>query len=469
MRRGLGWLSPATLAGRTTLALLAGLLVFHLGSVWLLERDVRGAVEEGRETHLADHAAMAARVMGTLPEDVREAAARALSTPAFEATWGHRSAPAEAADDTALAPLRDRLQRRAPELANLRLRLGLAPADDGSRRLRGTMRLADASWVSFAAEVPDLAPVPTHTSLPSLSAMALGIVLVSLLVVRWITKPLRRLAKAAEDFGNGAAPVPLTESGPREVQEAARTFNAMQARIHRLVADRTQALAAVSHDLRSPIQRLRLRAGFLDDVEAQRAIDGDLDEMEGMIESTLAYLRGETESEDPRQADLAAILTTLVDDASDRGATATYAGPDRLPMRLRPVAIKRALANLVDNAVKHGGGARVSLEERPGAVTVRVEDDGPGVPEAALEAVFEPFHRLDASRNRGTGGTGLGLAIARQVVTAHGGSVALANRPGGGLVATVRLPHPHATRHDGAACVVDVAQSPVPPPVLRRT
>ncbi|SDD49032.1 ATP-binding protein [Belnapia rosea] len=242
----------------------------------------------------------------------------------------------------------------------------------------------------------------------------------------------------------------------------------MQARIHRLVADRTQALAAVSHDLRSPIQRLRLRAGFLEDVEAQQAIDGDLDEMEGMIESTLAYLRGETESEEPRQADLAAILTTLVDDATDRGATATYAGPDRLPMRLRPVAIKRALANLVDNAVKHGDGARVALEENPGSVTVRVEDDGPGIPEAALETVFEPFQRLDASRHRGTGGTGLGLAIARQVVNAHGGSVALANRPGGGLVATVLLPRPHATGRDGAAVVGAGTLPPVTPPGERR-
>ncbi|MCO6416202.1 ATP-binding protein [Siccirubricoccus sp. KC 17139] len=450
MRRALAWLSPATLAGRTVLALLGGLLVFHFGSVWLLERGVRDALEEAREIHVADHAAMAARAIGGLPKELREDAARALSTPAFEAVWGH-SGPAEPMDEAALAPLRVRLQRRAPELAGLHLRLGLAPANDGPRRIQGAMRLADASWVSFAAEAPDLAPVPTHASLASLSAMALGIVLASILVVRWITTPLRRLAKAAEAFGKGAAaPVPLPEDGPREVRDAARTFNAMQARIHRLVADRTQALAAVSHDLRTPIQRLRLRAGFLDDTEAQQAIDADLDEMEGMVEATLAYLRGETESEEPRQADLAAILSTLCDDATDRGASATYAGPDRLPILLRPLAVKRALGNLVDNALKHGGGARVTLEEAPGAVTVRVEDDGPGIPEAALEAVFEPFHRLDASRNRGTGGTGLGLAIVRQVVTAHGGTVTVANRREGGLVAAVRLPRQHTSKLDDA-------------------
>ncbi|SDB21027.1 Histidine kinase-, DNA gyrase B-, and HSP90-like ATPase [Belnapia rosea] len=168
-----------------------------------------------------------------------------------------------------------------------------------------------------------------------------------------------------------------------------------------------------------------------------------------MVDSTLTYLRGETESEEPRQADLAAILSTLCDDAADRGASAAYAGPDRVPMLLRPVAVKRALANLVENAVKHGGGVCVTLGEAAGTVTVRVEDDGPGIPEADLEAAFEPFHRLDASRDRGTGGTGLGLAITRQVVTAHGGTVALANRPGGGLMATVQLPRTGTIRNDG--------------------
>jgi signal transduction histidine kinase len=426
------------MAGRTTLALLAGLLVFHFGSVWLLERGVHSAMEDGREAHVVDHVAMAVRVVGAMPEEVREAAARALSTPSFQSNWV-RSTPAIPAGDAATSRLGARLKRRAPELAGLRL--GLSPAANGKPgRIQGAMRLADGTWVTFAAPASELAPVPAHASIASLSAMALGIVLASLLVVRWITNPLRRLARAAEDFGKGAAPVPLPENGPREVKEAARTFNAMQARIHRLVADRTQALAAVSHDLRTPIQRIRLRAGFIDDAEAQRAIDGDLDEMEGMVESTLAYLRGETDSEEPRQADLAAILKTLTDDATDRGGLVTYSGPDRLLMRLRPVALKRAVGNLLDNAVKHGGGARISLEETPEAVTVRVEDDGPGIPEEALEAVFEPFHRLDASRGRGTGGTGLGLAIARQVVRGHGGTICLSNRPQGGLVATVRLP-----------------------------
>ena len=153
-----------------------------------------------------------------------------------------------------------------------------------------------------------------------------------------------------------------------------------------------------------------------------------------------------------------------MDDATDRGASATYAGPDRVPMRLRPIAIKRAIGNLIDNAVKHGGGARVTLEEVPGAVMVRVEDDGPGIPEASLKTVFEPFQRLDASRNRGTGGTGLGLAIVRQVVTTHGGTVALANRREGGLVATVQLPRQHVSKRDSESGSNGALLSPMPAP-----
>lgn len=322
-----------------------------------------------------------------------------------------------------------------------------------ARPIQGGVRLEDGSWVTFAATGLEMASVPAHaslSSLSSLSAMALGIVLASLLVVRWITNPLRRLAKAAEDFGKGGTPVP--EDGPREVQDAARTFNVMQSRIHRLVADRIQVLAAVSHDLRTPIQRLRLRAGFLDDVGTQQAIDADLDEMEVMVESTLAFLRGKTESEEPRQADLAAILRTLCDDAVDCGAKVNYAGPDRAPMQFRPLAMKRAISNLIDNPVKYGGGgACVTLRDLSGETTVWVEDDGPGIPEAALESVFEPFERLEASRNRGTGGMGLGLAIARQVVNGHDGTFSLANRSTGGLVATVRLLRMGALKSGGGA------------------
>jgi len=232
----------------------------------------------------------------------------------------------------------------------------------------------------------------------------------------------------------------VPEEGPREVRHAAQAFNRMQGRIDRLIADRTQALAAVSHDLRTPIVRLRLRAGFIEDGEAARAIDADLDEMEAMIDSTLAYLRGETESEPRKPADLVAMIQTLCDAATDAGAAVTYAGPPQARLVCSPVTLKRAFSNLIDNAVKYGDGARVALEDKGHEILVRIEDDGPGIPEADMQAVFEPFRRLETSRNRGTGGNGLGLTIARRAVEQHSGTLQLSNRPSGGLLALARLP-----------------------------
>jgi signal transduction histidine kinase len=435
---------PRTLAGRTILVLLAGLSVFHLGSVWLHERAVHGAALEARERQVAERLAAAKRAVAALPPQERDATAQALSSAGLDVHWSPRAAVREGAPDVpdaTLGALRERLLRLVPELGALRLGYADEGGHVGGHLIVGAMRLPDESWLNFAAPVFRPAPAEAaHASLASLSAMALGIVLASILVVRWLTRPLRRLAEAADRFGRGGAPVPLPEEGPSEVHDAARAFNAMQARIHRLVEDRTQALAAVSHDLRTPITRLRLRVGFLEDAEAQARMDADLDEMEAMVAATLAYLRGEEGGEPRKRADLAAMLRTLVDDAADAGRVASYDGPSHAELECRPLGLKRAFANLVGNALGHGGAARVALREEAGALTVTVSDDGPGIPEAELERVFEPFRRLDASRSRATGGVGLGLAIARRAIEAEGGGVILRNRPGGGLDAVVTLP-----------------------------
>jgi signal transduction histidine kinase len=318
------------------------------------------------------------------------------------------------------------------------LRLGYGEDGVPGHLLLGALPLPDGSWLNFSAAL-FRPPAPEHATLLSTTAMAVGILLLGLLVVRLIGRPLRALSDAADRFGGPGLVVPVPEEGPREVRQAAQAFNRMQGRIDRLIADRTQALAAVSHDLRTPIARLRLRAGFVEDGEAARAIDADLDEMEAMIDSTLAYLRGETESEPRRPADLVAMLETLCHAAADAGAAVTYAGPSQARLVCSPVTLKRAFANLIDNAVKYGGGARVSLDDQGRELRVGIEDDGPGIPEADMQMVFEPFRRLETSRNRGTGGSGLGLTIARRAIEQHGGSVCLANAAEGGLVAIVRL------------------------------
>lgn len=274
----------------------------------------------------------------------------------------------------------------------------------------------------------------------STSVMAVGVVVVAVVVVRVLTAPLRRLAAAADAIGHTTKPIPLAEDGPTEIRHVAAAFNAMQDRIHHLLENRTRSLAAVSHDLRTPLTRLRLRAGFVGDPEIQSRIDADLDEMEAMISSTLDYLRGEVTDEQRRVVDIAAVHQTLAGEANDAGQRASYAGPSHVAIRVRPVAIKRALTNVVGNAIKYGGCATIALRLDDSGLAIAVADEGPGIPPDQVESAFEPFVRLEQPGERAKGGVGLGLAIARQAIHAEGGSLTLANRPEGGLVATIELP-----------------------------
>ncbi len=346
-----------------------------------------------------------------------------------------------------MALLHGRLTGLRPELAlhGLQLHAGLQQASGLSQNLVGTLRLDDGTTLRFAAERVAETRFSVYEALLSTALFAGGVLLAAAMVVHTLAAPLRRLARVADAIGHGTPVHVADQQGPREVRQVARAMNAMQGRIASLISDRTEALAAVSHDLRTPIARMRLRAGLLDAGDTAAAMEADLAEMEQMITTVLAFLNGEGDPEPVRTVDLASILQTVLDDAADAGAEADYAGPDHCKVRARPVEIKRAFVNLVGNAVKHGGAARVTLGDAssPGgraAVRVRVEDDGPGIPSAELERVLEPFRRVDPSRNPDLGGMGLGLAIARRAVERDGGSVVLNNRPDGGLRAEVTLP-----------------------------
>ncbi len=447
--KALNWLLPGSLGGRVVLVLLAGLLSFHVGSLWVHQAGTEALLGTTREAQLAERLVAAKRAVADLPATERDRTAHALSSGNLELHW--TAAPTvRLTDETSarIEALRARLGELVPaaDLAGMRIgyaEQGSSHADAARHQLVGALPLADGSWLNFSAALfrPS---APEHATLLSTTAMAIGILVISFVVVRLIARPLQALSDAADRIGVQGAAVAVPERGPREVLHAAQAFNRMQARIDRLIADRTQALAAVSHDLRTPISRLRLRAGFLDDDDAARAIDSDLDEMEAMIAGTLAYLRGDSETEERRAADVVAMIETLCDGATDAGAAVSYAGPPQARLVCRPVTLKRAFANLLQNAVMYGGGARVMLEDRPSNIVVRFEDNGPGIPPADLDAVFEPFRRLESSRNRGTGGSGLGLTIARQVVQAHGGSLVLQNRAEGGLAAIVELPRAEA-------------------------
>ncbi len=264
--------------------------------------------------------------------------------------------------------------------------------------------------------------------------------------VRQLLVPVKTLAAAAEQLGRDVVNAPaLPETGPSEIVTAAVAFNTMARRIRRFVDDRTFLLSAIGHDLRTPITRLKLRAEYMEDEEQRTKMLADLDEMEAMVAATLAFGRDITTSEAVTPIDLAILLRTILDEAADgdpeHGEALSYNGPDHLPVQARPLGLKRALTNLIGNALKYGDAARIRLSQpERRLVQIDIDDNGPGISGTDAEAVFEPFRRLETSRNRETGGSGLGLSIARNIVRAHGGDILLRNLPEGGLRASVTLP-----------------------------
>ena len=306
--------------------------------------------------------------------------------------------------------------------------------------VRVSMQLGDGSWVAIEASQVRSLPFPLIDFLVRVVPISAVCLLLALFVIRGFMSPITRLAAAAERLGIDGSVSMLEEAGAPEMRAAARAFNAMQLRLRRLIDDRTQMLAAISHDLKTPITRLRLRAEFIEDPALQEKILADLAEMEAIVASTLAFARSDARSESCDSVDLADMLQSLVEARADSGAVAAYEGPAHLTVKARPVALRRALGNLIDNAIKYGASAHIALKTEARQAVVEIEDEGPGIPEDQLELVFRPYHRLESSRSRETGGVGLGLSIARAVIRADGGEVTLANRAHGGLSARITLP-----------------------------
>jgi hypothetical protein len=307
------------------------------------------------------------------------------------------------------------------------------------------MRFPDGEWLNVKAELEPLRPWHSPDFLTAFVLMTIAAAGLTLWAVRRLTAPVRTLAEAAEALGRDVNAAPLPENGPTEVAVAAIAFNTMAARIRRFVQDRTELLTAIGHDLRTPITRLKLRAEFVEDDEQRGKILADLEELEAMVSATLAFGRDARTTEPVSPLDLAELLRTILDEAGDANPDVleklNYEGPAHLTVQARSLALKRVFVNLVANAVNYGGSARIRLlNPYNRMVVVDIEDDGPGIPQGDLERVFEPFHRGEPSRNRETGGVGLGLPIARNIMRAHGGDVVIANRPTGGIKATVTLP-----------------------------
>lgn len=302
------------------------------------------------------------------------------------------------------------------------------------------VKLHDGVLATFDTSIPQATASWPYRLLLSIAVLLVAVLLVSWIAVRWATRPLKTLADAADALGSDINRAPMREFGPIEVTRAARAFNTMQSRLAGYLRERTQVLAAMSHDLKTPITRLRLRAELLDDEQQRAKFTADLQEMEAMVSGALDFLRG-MESKEPEQpVDIMALLESLQADIRETGGAVEIRGSVKTPFRGRAQALKRCVGNLIENAIKYGHRARVVVEDDAQRLTLRIEDDGPGIPKDQLDKVFEPFYRLEASRSRDTGGTGLGLAIARGVAELHGGRITLENRAGGGLLVTLTLP-----------------------------
>lgn len=296
-----------------------------------------------------------------------------------------------------------------------------------------------------------MGPPPIWHGPPSRLLLGLLLQLLAITATAWIgarivAQPIRRLAEGATELGRNIDALPIDEHGPEETRIAAREFNRMQAQIRNQLDERARFLAAVSHDLRTPLTRLRLRLNQIPgDSKLQTKMEEDIAEMSTMLDATLSYLRGASVQEPWQSFDIQALLESLAEDAQERGEAVSVNGGAQ-PIQAQPLLLRRCISNLIDNALQYGSSAELHLEQSDNNVTIEVRDHGPGIPENRMSAVFEPFYRLESSRNRRTGGCGLGLAIARDAARRHGGDITLRNASDGGLVARVTLPRLHATR-----------------------
>lgn len=424
-----------SLAGRIAALMGVGLLLaYGLASLaWMAER--RAAMGRMLDAYMGRDVATAVAVLDRLPEAERADWLARLARPGYR--YELDAAPTDVLPSEQAAALARALVRGVGAA-----RVGASGArPDGE--LVFSLKLADGSPLTLRAQPPQVGP--SATTLALLSAQIVVLALCGAAAVRLATRPLRRLADAAERLGADPAVAPLAETGPREVAAAARAFNAMQARIHEHLRERAHILAAVTHDLQTPLTRMRLRSELLADADARDKLLGDIDEMRSLVAEGLHYASSAQAAEEALQpVDLAALLDGLVCDAQDAGQAVTLDAPASLPpLVTRPRALRRVIGNLMDNAVKFAGSAEVVVTPSDGVLLIAVLDRGPGIPDDQLAAALQPFVRLEASRNRASGGTGLGLAIAQRLAQALGATLLLKAREGGGLEARLQLPRQH--------------------------
>ncbi len=454
---------PRRLLGQTVLLVVFALFAAQVIGALIVRGDASAFFRGAEERFISNRLSPVTALLGDTPAPLHERTVAAFSSPRFRVWLSDRPVVGETPhrrrnddDDDRADELRERLQTDLGSVLIGPVRVAMQNQDHhipvmghggGPPQVRDQLRtrtlislpIGSNRWLNAAVSEYRERSLLRRESWAAIIVASLVVSLILALALRRITRPLTRLGDAAERLGRGEEVAPLPEQGPADIRDATHAFNAMQDRLHRFVKARTQMLAAISHDLRTPITSLRLRAEMLDDAEARDKMIATLEEMQRMTEATLAFARGEASDEPTRLTDLGALLNAIGDDLTDIGMQ-VHVNAERFDYPCRATTLSRALRNLIENAAAYGKCANVQLAQEKRQVIITIEDDGPGIPEDKLEQVFEPFVRLEESRNTETGGIGLGMAIARDIVRRHGGEITLKNRAEGGLKATVTLP-----------------------------
>lgn len=466
----MSWGPLTSLRAQLVLLVVAALVVAQVVSLWLFVDERSLAVRAALGFEAAGRAANVARLIEEAPNNLQDSILRAANSPLVRFDLSGEATAGNSDDsDSGLIESRVRallgesysgdirvelhaiegkilpMPHLSPEMAEMHRTMMHGAVSAVEMNL--SIALSDGRWLNVGTrfERPPF-QWPFYSMLTFILTAAIILIAVFWFLMTRFTGPLRRLVGAVDRLGRGEEIAELPAVGPSEVRELTSTFNRMQDRLTRFVADRTRLLASLGHDLRSPLTAIRVRAEMVDDEETRSSLVTSVEEMQTMVEETLTFARGMAASEVSQSVDIGALLEDL-----RTGSPVPFlldSGPP-VSVRIRPTAIRRALRNVIENAVRYSGNAHVAYSVREGHLMITVEDDGPGIPESELERVFDPFFRLEQSRSLDTGGHGLGLSIARTIITAHGGDIWLANRQEGGLCASILIPLEGAPQETG--------------------
>lgn len=461
-------LLPRSLFGQTLFVLMVGLIASHLVGSWIYSMDRGQIVRAVGGVVIAQRITNLTRLVRDAPDDWRARIVAASSDETFDVALSAEppqtpitdpDAPAAEAlrqllaeqlsADGSVAPLVSASQPRGM-MVGLAQRMmdrnpmmhgfgGMGPLA-GFREMQVAVPIEDGQWLIFATVLPESGGAFSLRFLVSMGIMTLITLVVAFWVVRRVTAPLTALSLAAHRLGEDLNAPPMPETGTVETRQAAHAFNVMQSRLRRMIEDRSQMLAAISHDFRTPLTLLRLRVENVDDPVEREKMLSTIADLDAMVAATLVFASDGAMQAPRRPTDLTALLASIVDDLADGGLAVRMEEARPVVHECDPASLKRALTNLIDNAVKYGGSAVVAIHETPQTIEITIDDTGPGIPEEELTHVFEPLYRLESSRSRETGGMGLGLAIVQSIVRAHGGRLILSNRSPRGLRALVAFP-----------------------------